>query len=469
MSRFNEFSKDYVEDRVFTKERVEQLLNAVKGYTLGQADCKHLIDAANRANPNKVKKGIAGDVIELSVLGCKKFDNKKKPDIVVDGIKTEVKTTGVISPAKVNDAQYVAKEPLTITAVSPKQIVGEDFADSAFFHKINHLIFVFYHYSLIGVAQNSLDYSEFPILGYIFWRVPQKELVILKNDWELVKDYSKQYSFLDNLARHNLKKNLMLMDYSSPKQPRFRFKRSFVNTIVDVFLNRERSLPLPTPIRNYSDIDVKLRDFRLKYKGKTVAEISKLLNLPIVNKKDACQNLIINMFGANARSINRIRDFMEIGLVAKTVVLDSNGMKTEDMKLFKVDYDEFFAPSIFFKDETLDSPDNTPENKYSEIYSYFAEHSFVFVVFKEPHKPKKGERIPLSECIFMGFKRYGFLDSFIDKEVYRCWQDSRDLVLKKTLVEVKSGGGYAPNFPKSKDHTVFLEEVDKMRPIESQG
>ena len=49
-------------NRVFTRIRVDELLSAVKGKTLGEADSKGLIDAAHKANPVKFQKGIAGDV-----------------------------------------------------------------------------------------------------------------------------------------------------------------------------------------------------------------------------------------------------------------------------------------------------------------------------------------------------------------------------------------------------------------------
>ena len=131
----------YPLDRVFTRAKIDDILNRARGLTLGQADKLGLIDKAMIANPNKVQKGIAGDVIELSVLGCKKRDPKQSPDVLIDNVLTELKTTGVIQGKK-TDA-FKAKEPITITNISP-DITKETFETSPFYHKLEHLLFVFY-------------------------------------------------------------------------------------------------------------------------------------------------------------------------------------------------------------------------------------------------------------------------------------------------------------------------------------
>lgn len=441
-------------NRIFTREQVDRLLGAVRGLTLGEADSKGLIAKAHAANPNKVQKGIAGDVIEVSVLGCDR-DSKQEPDILVDNIKTELKTTGVRLSKK---KSFEAKEPLAITHVSPAKIKYEVFEDSNFLHKIEHLLFVFYHYTLSSSARNSLDYKDFPILGHLFWQVPEKDREILKNDWTLVKEFASRYPFSDELHRHEMKKDLMLLDYASPTQPRFRFKKPYVTTIVSTFLDRSQLEVLPQPINKFSDFDSKCHEFTTLYRGKSLSEIGRSLGLSIGRDKDSCQRIIVKMFGGKANSINKIRDFQEIGLAAKTIILTSEGKRTEDMKLFQIDFDEFFNPDITFREEPQEEMSLfSPSRDYSKIYSYFAEQSFVFIVFREPRKPLKQpdgeyEKIPLKECIFEGFKRYSFKEEFIDNEVERCWEDARALVFNHTLQEINN----APSFPKSSGYMVFF-------------
>ena len=90
--------------RIFTRKQVDDLLTATIGKTLLQVDKANLFE--RHQGQDKVK-GIAGDIIEVSVLGCKK-DSKQEPDILVDGVLTELKTTGMIEPKK-KDSPYVYK------------------------------------------------------------------------------------------------------------------------------------------------------------------------------------------------------------------------------------------------------------------------------------------------------------------------------------------------------------------------
>ena len=91
------------------------MLTATIGKTLLQVDKAKLF--AHHEGRDKVK-GIAGDIIEESVLGCKK-DSKQEPDILVDGVLTELKTTGMIEPKKVLKL-HNEEVPISSTEVFPE-------------------------------------------------------------------------------------------------------------------------------------------------------------------------------------------------------------------------------------------------------------------------------------------------------------------------------------------------------------
>ena len=82
------------EDRKYTKEFVYHLLESINGETLGEVDKSHQFDRTMRSE--KIT-GIAGDVIEQSVFGYER-DSKQECDIEIDGLLTELKTTGVRVP-----------------------------------------------------------------------------------------------------------------------------------------------------------------------------------------------------------------------------------------------------------------------------------------------------------------------------------------------------------------------------------
>ena len=82
------------DDRKYTKALLYNLLEGVKGNTLGEVDKSHQF--ASTLNSEK-STGIAGDLIEQSVFGYER-DSKQECDIEIDGVLTELKTTGVRVP-----------------------------------------------------------------------------------------------------------------------------------------------------------------------------------------------------------------------------------------------------------------------------------------------------------------------------------------------------------------------------------
>ena len=151
--------------RVFTREQVDKLLSATIGQTLEAVDKVGLFKL--HAGRDKVK-GIAGDIIEVSVLGCNK-DSLQEPDIIVDGELTEIKTTGMVKPKK-NDSPYLfeCKEPVSVTAVSIDKIVHEEFESSSFWHKLAHLLWVYYWYNsaeTVKVMQTVSTYTPHKLQG----------------------------------------------------------------------------------------------------------------------------------------------------------------------------------------------------------------------------------------------------------------------------------------------------------------
>ena len=75
----------------YTSKEINDKLSSIINETLGDIDVNNAFDKT--IGKPKVT-GIAGDVIEQSVLGYP-ANSDQKPDIIVDGKNVEVKTTGV--------------------------------------------------------------------------------------------------------------------------------------------------------------------------------------------------------------------------------------------------------------------------------------------------------------------------------------------------------------------------------------
>ena len=457
--------------RIFTGKQVDDLLKATIGKTLLEIDKAQLF--AHHEGRDKVK-GIAGDIIEESVLGCKK-DSKQEPDILVDGVLTELKTTGLVKPKK-TDSPYVyeCKEPVSITAVSIPVIVNEEFETSNFWHKLAHMLWVYYWYK--SPVTVKLDgYKDFPVLGYQFYEFSEDDKVLLRQDWLLVRDFlvvihrdyhtqaerDKQYPRLS----HELRGQLMLIDTAPkfPNSPRFRLKRAYATVIADQYFSKKHFEKLSESISKYTDIDRKCQLMTQKYKGKTFSQIALELGVNIdMEVKNFAECAVVKMFGGKANKLNDIEDFAKIGIIAKSVPLLSDGKGKEDMKLFLPDLVDWTKETEF---------------EDSAIYDYFAGHHFLFIIYKYVG----------NDVVFEGFKRVFFDEKFIMDNVKKTWDDVRDLIINKKLkiekktkkdgtVRVNKSGTImeSPNFPKLSTHKVFVrggasQSLDKYKTLEING
>lgn len=457
--------------RILKREEVEKSLTSIIGKTLLQAD---VVGLFKRHEGCDKMKGIAGDIIEESVLHCKK-DSKQEPDILVDDVLTELKTTGMIKPKK-KDSPYVyeCKEPVSITAVSIPVIVNEEFETSNFWHKLAHMLWVYYWYKS-PVTVNLDGYKDFPILGFQFYEFNDGDKRLLKQDWSLVRDFlivihrdyntqeerEKQYPRLS----YELRSQLMLIDTAPkfPNNPRFRLKRSYATVIADKYFSQKHFEKLDESISKYADIDSKCQWMTEKYKGKTFKQIANELNVDInLGIKNFAESAVVKMFGGNASKLNDIEDFAKIGLIAKSVPLNANGKGKEDMKLFLPNLIEWTKESDF---------------EESAIYDYFAGHHFIFIIYR--HKD--------NDVVFEGFKRIFFNENFIVEQVKQTWEDVRELITSNSLKierNVDSNGNFivnksgtikeSPNFPKSSTHRVFIrggasKTLDNFKTLEING
>lgn len=438
-----------------SRSELEEKLNAVIGKTLGEVDKAHVF---RKTKTNPKVTGIAGDVIEQSVIGYP-ANSSQKPDLNVDGQEVELKTTGLRKSKKMKGLE--AKEPMSITAVSLDTIADEDFEHSNFLHKVDNMLLVYYLYDSPKTVV-AAEYARFPIMGYQLYRLSKEDKESLRNDWQIVHDFIKkiQDEHPDEKERKALypklssalRNKLLLIDTAPkyPNPPRFRLKRSTVTAIARRNFG-ESMYQLPRSYTSYRQVDAVLHTTAQRFYGHTLREMAESLGLNARDSKNVAERVVAKMFGSSARSLSQIELFAKTGIKAKSIVLTKGGMRTEDMKLFTIDFNEFASPDASF--ET------------SPIREYFSEGSMICVVLEEP-----SHEASLMDNTFLGFKRIAFSDEFIDSEVKKTYEEIDNLIRNHRLkfvseVDQKTGEVLrnrsgevrgAPNFPKSRDHVVFV-------------
>lgn len=444
---------NYIEKHNFTKAELIAILDACIDKTLGEVDKNHVFE---RTKTMPKITGIAGDVIEQSVLGYP-ANPSNEPDLIVDSDKVELKTTG-IKYSKDSSSGFEAKEPMSITAVSPENITKEEFYESNFWHKLENMLIVYYLYTASHTVPAS-EYTNFPIKGYDFHKFSGSDQKALKKDWEIVRDFIKHLQEKydnpeDEYPRisHELRNQLFMIDTAPkwPHRPRFRLKRSVVTTMVQEFFGKSFE-ELPEDYSTYNEIDKKCHMLTKEYSGKTILDLATHFGIKSnLNGKSIGEQVIVRMFDGFSSKMNKVELFSKIGLIGKTIVTTDKGSRTEDMKLFSIDFNELIQPELKFEE--------------SSFYEYFANHQILCIIFEEP-----SAEASLSQNKFVGFKRISFSDEFIDKNVKPVWEKIRKLIFENNLKDIirydknnepitnKTGIiSSAPNFPKSKDGIVFV-------------
>lgn len=241
-----------------------------------------------------------------------------------------------------------------------------------------------------------------------------------------------------------------------PNKPRFRLKRATVSNIVQKYFGKKFE-GLNANYSTFKELDEKLHLLTELHHGKTIRQLMFELDIPFpIDKtkdvsKSISEKIVVKMFGAKAKKMSKIELFNKIGIISKTVTQTINETRTEDTKLFTIDFKEWTDENIDF------------ENSF--VFNYFNNQHFLCIIFEEPSPSSK-----LLDNKFLGFKRLIFQDSLIENDVRKVWSNVRELINKNQLEETKvyKKDGHAIinkktgklktsiNFPKSKDNIIFI-------------
>lgn len=438
----------------FTEQDIRQRFDAIVGHTVAEVDIADVLAAA-RASRNK---GRIGAIIEQSVLGYP-ADSDRRPDILIDGQPWEVKATGLVEGTR---GGWRAKEPMSITAVAPEGIVTESFTTSAFWHKAERLLVVYYLYVRPGRGV-AVEYAGFEFKGYDLHTWREVDRCRLEADWTVVREFVRTAlegdidAEMPNLSTL-VNPQLLYLDTSPkwPNRPRFRLKSSLVTQMARERLDDGmQMIPDQGGLSSMGELRAHLHEIAETYAGRTLEELAEPFGLPLKTKtgrenKSLAEQVVVRLFTGHAGKISQVPLFAKAGLVFKTVTLTPTSGRTEDMKLNpSIDFDELCDPSVEFEDSAFAAP--------------FIDSTMVVAVLEEQCRD-----CPLCQCRFMGFKAL-WLGTYLDA-ARALWDGMHDLIFSGRLVDapiLKKDGTprvtpktgipmMAPNWPKSRDGVLFV-------------
>lgn len=260
----------------FTERDIRQRFDGIVGHTVAEVDTAGILTASSASR----NKGRIGAIIEQSVLGYP-ADSDRGPDIVIDGQPWEVKATGLVEGTR---GGWRAKEPMSITAVAPEGIVAESFTTSAFWHKAERLLVVYYLYVRPGKGV-AVEYAGFEFKGYDLHTWREVDRCRLEADWTVVREFVRTAlegdidSEMPNLSTL-VNPQLLYLDTSPkwPNRPRFRLKASLVTQIARERLDEGmHMIPDQGGLSSMGALRVHLHGLSDTYAGQTLEDLAAVL------------------------------------------------------------------------------------------------------------------------------------------------------------------------------------------------
>lgn len=275
-------------------------------------------------------------------------------------------------------AKMRAGERLVIGMISNHDPIERDFYKSHLLEKMQLMLLIFY---LREKDKKRLDYRiDYVLLFSILSEACKEDLEIIIDDYEKIADKiisgrahelsEGDTKYLGACTKGGTAKSSIQPQYYNPDVPAkrraFSLKQGYMTYVLNTYVKNEVS----TYDSAFTAEELKNLDFdneivaRIdKYKGKTEDEIYQLFEIDAKVKQK--NNLAVcRMVGVKT---DRVAEFEKADIKIKTIRVKENGKPRESMSF----------PAMVIKDFVKETFEN------SEVYRYFSETRFLFVVFRE--------------------------------------------------------------------------------------
>lgn len=325
------------------------------------------IEKANQLS-NCKNKGNIGNMIQECWFG-RKVNSSPEPDFKELGI--ELKVTPFI---KNSSGKRIAKERLVLNIIDFMSEVKMTFETSHFWEKNQKILLMYYEYV------KDLEVKDFKVLSAILFEYPEKDLIIIKQDWEKIIQKIKdgkahELSEGDTLYLGACRKgaggdkDLRNQPFSSQKanQRAFSLKQSYMTYILNNYAfpkQQEESL-----IKDDKTLEkVGFEDYILNklkpFYGRTQESLVREFNLN-PKMKHINERIIAAILGVKG-NIAKTEEFIKADIMPKTIQIEKNNRIKQSMSF----------PTFKFKEIIEESWED------SYIYNLFSQTKFLFIIFK---------------------------------------------------------------------------------------
>lgn len=403
------------------------------------------------------KKSRVGDAWE-SWFGVKK-NNIAGPDLEEVGV--ELKAT----PVKDTRNGKSAKERLVLNIINYVEEYDKEFETSSFWHKNRYLELGFYGY------EKDKDWTEWLILKAALFTYPEKDLLIIKDDWQKIhqliragraQDLSEGLTMYLGACPKGKDKNSLrnqnpVLNADQAMQRAYSLKSGYMTYLLReyIFGNNEDKHIRINPFTEgelfegsdkFDNIESVVKDFSVlekmsleqyilntmeKYKGMSVDNLAHLFNIKKKNNKypySINAMLASHMLGL-VGDLQKSEEFIKANIKVKTIRVTLNGKIKENMSF----------PSFRFKEIVNENWEDSTLNMMLDASKLF------FVVFKEQ---KDGS------YIFSGAKFWSMPSKDLMTTVKNAWEETVATI--RQGVKLKYNGRIVENnFIKSSDKRII--------------
>ena len=295
----------------------------------------------------------------------------------------ELKCTPLL---KSKDETYRIKERLVCTMIDYFEIVKTSFEDSHLISKCQLMLLLFY---LHANGRANYDYE---FLFRILWQLPEKDLLLIKQDYETIANKVKRGEahllsegdtlYLGACRKGQKGDNPQAQPNSDIRANKraFSLKPAYMRYILSHVIDSGDShytnyagdtssnfeLVTSKELQNNSFESIILDRFK-PFIGKNYMEICEMLGIEAYQSKSKYAD-IVSLIASNLESkrLSSSEEFIKSGIIMKTVRLQHNGMPKESMSFKNIDYCEVYENNDWLE---------------SDLYEIFTSR-FLFVVFK---------------------------------------------------------------------------------------
>ena len=331
-------------------------------------------------------KGSLGQMVE-NIFFLLETNNYAGADFSEAGM--ELKCTPL---KKSKQDNYLIKERLVCNMINYCDVVKDDFEHSHFYLKCQLMLLLFY------LHQNNCDNLDIEFIFSVLWKLPKKDLLIIRHDYEVIINKIKQGKahelsegdtmYLGACRKGQKGDSLMKQpnnpDIDAPRRA-FCLKMAYMRTVLDYVVKSGKNA-VSNVVGAKSELVSTNALLKKPFDDILLARFNPFLNMPFEKiakrKKVDISNNPKNKFAMVANAIvsstkcpnvNRSEEFLKAGLTMKTIRIQTNGIIKEAMSFENIDYIE------------VAECENWIDSRLYELFS----SRFMFVVFKEQTKNKE--------------------------------------------------------------------------------